>query len=893
MSPPSRARTSLGQQTTQATEISWARVPPGRAATSSPLPAGATLGERYEVSGVLGSGGFAFVYRALDRELAREVALKVLHADRLTPEALSRFRREAGLARDTTSERLVRIFDIGRCGDAVFLTMEIVAGGSLDRCLASGPLPVDEAARIAAQALEGLDALHALQIVHRDVKPGNVLLTANGEVKLADFGLARQLGEDESRLTRDGALLGTLQYLSPEQALGEEVGPGSDLYSLGVVLFEMLTGRLPHEGRSALGTLLGHLQEEAPDVRTFRPEVPAWLAGVVARLLARLPAARYPSAAAALADLAARRGPAIRRAHRGKVLGAALLALVAGAAPLAWRGWNAHRFSHLVDRPAGGSAAISGSGEVLWTAPLAKPSTFALARLHPYPWSSRVLVGVLDPSGTPVATHTLSVLDPENGRVLQKVLLPSGADHFPGFADDFHPTVDALDLDGDGADEIVVNYRHGPWWPNYVVLYEPRIGRPRIVFFGSGHHHFAGAADLDGDGRPELVFAGINNRMGWYTGVAAVRLVPPVNVLEAVEQATASSPDRTTEVSSPRSLLWYALGPRERLLDSFRPCRIDPAARRIECAYTGGVRLRLGFDGFPVDRPSPRPAGERRAAREGSYRELREAGRLLAGDDPADALPPAERAIAQAEQTGDRRLLDWAERLHASILVAAGRLAEGEGEFARLAASSEAASDVCYDAGKALHLAGALAPAVAWYRRGLGRGGSTQAGRAKWEFLEGEVLALTELKRFAEARGEIERFVALYPDDNAFLEIYRRYVSWREGAVPSASGLDINEGSPDVLRYFRLELRFAAGTDPRQMLQEIAAELPHSSEAAAELLSLEGEVLARLGRRTEARRAAQDAYELALQKRREITGVRAHFGLIAARAARLAHAAGG
>jgi tetratricopeptide (TPR) repeat protein len=885
MPPPSRDRSTLGQQTTETLE-SWRTGAPSSARRFAVQPGG-TIGERYEVRGVLGNGGFAVVYRAFDRELQREVALKVLRADRLTPEALGRFRREAALARDAVSERLVRIFDIGRSGDAVFLTMEIVDGGSLDRRLASGPLPIAEAVRIATQALEGLRALHALRIVHRDVKPGNVLLTAAGEVKLADFGLARQLGGDESRLTQDGALLGTLQYLSPEQALEEAVDPRSDLYSLGVVLFEMLTGRLPHAGRSALGTLLGHLKEEAPDVRTFRPEVPSWLAAVVARLLARHPAARYPSAAAVLADLAARTRPP-RRLRPIRVAGVVLLALLAVGIPVARQRWNAPRFSHLVERPGEGVAAISRGGELLWTAPHSQIGAFASARLRP--GDAPVLVGFLDPLAIGL-NHTLLTLDPENKRELHRQTLQDGASYFPEFAPNFYPAVEAVDLDGDGADEILVNYIHGPLWPSYVVLYEPRIERTRVVFVASGHHRFVGAVDLDGDGRRELLMTGINNRMGWYTGIAAVRLVPPVNDPTA-ERAVATSPDSAYDSTSARSLLWYALGPRERFLDLLRPCRVTSSTRQIDCAYEGGVHLRLSFDGLPLDHPSHRPIAERQAGRERSYRELREATRLLAGGEPADALPSAERAVAEAERAEDERLRDWTERLRAKTLVAAERLGEGKDAFERLARSSEAASDVCFDAAKAFHLAGALIPAVAWYRRGLGRGGTRHTGRGKWEYLEGEVLALAELQRFAEARAEIQRFVNLYPEDTAFLELFRNYLRWREGETPRLAALEIQKGDPDLERYLLLELRRAAGADPPELLRQIEAELPRSSEARPELLALEGEVLARLGRPAEAHRAAREGFQLALVQRRVDTGVRAHFELIRERAARLARAAG-
>ncbi|HVT17785.1 MAG TPA: serine/threonine-protein kinase [Thermoanaerobaculia bacterium] len=875
-----------GPQTTEAVGLD--AVGTGPALSLAP---GSVVGGRYEIADRLGGGGFAIVYRALDRELKRAVALKVLRADRLSPDSLHRLRREAALARDVSGEHLVKIFDIGIAAGTVFLTMEVVDGGSLDQRLACGPLAVEEALRITAQVLEGLCTLHAQNFVHRDVKPGNVLLTRGGNVKLSDFGLARQLEGDETRLTHDDSLLGTFQYLSPEQALGEEVDPRSDLYSLGVMLFEMLTGRLPHEGRSPLGTLLGHLREEAPDVRRFRPELPSWLAALVRRLLARRPGARYPSAAAALADLTARRAgasPPVQQRRLAAVGGAALLLLLAAVAPPAWQRWKAPRFSHLVEIPGDGTAAIGHGGEVLWREPRATPVSFVRARLRPR--EPPVLVSVLAPSGTPEAAHTLSVLDPDNGRVLQRVTLRNAASLFPGFADTFSPTLDAVDLDGDGGDEVLVGYRHRVWWPSYTVLYEPRIGRERIVFVASGHHRFTGAADLEGGGRSALLFAGINNRMGWYTGIAAVRLVPPVNDLVSTERAVAGTPDGSYSASSGSALLWYVLGPRERFLDETRPCGVDRTHHMIHCAYDGAVRLALGFDG--LSHPSPLPAGERRERRERAYRELREATRLLAGGDAVNALPAAERAGLEAAGVGDDRLSDWVRRLWARALVAAGRTTQGESAFAEIARTSEAASDVAYDAARALHLAGELVPAVTWYRRGLGRGGSNQAGRSKWEYLEGEVLALSELGRLAEARTEIEHFVSLYPDTAAFAEAFRRYLRWRAGEVPLAEGMDVAPTSPDFLRYFLLELRFANGGSFQALLQDVEAELPRSSEAVPELLSLKGELLGRLRRPAEALRAAREGYQLALEQSRINTAVHAQLGLIRERAARLARVKG-
>ncbi|MEO7795377.1 MAG: serine/threonine-protein kinase, partial [Thermoanaerobaculia bacterium] len=175
------------------------------------IAGGTELAQRFEVLHVLGTGGYAVVYRAFDRTLQREVALKLLRQDRLSPTALRRLRREAAVARDVVHERIVRIFDIEEASETVFLTMEVVPGGSLGDRLAEGAVTIEQTVAWATQALEGLAALHALGILHRDVKPGNFLLTASGELKVSDFGLALHVERDETRATTHESVLGTLE----------------------------------------------------------------------------------------------------------------------------------------------------------------------------------------------------------------------------------------------------------------------------------------------------------------------------------------------------------------------------------------------------------------------------------------------------------------------------------------------------------------------------------------------------------------------------------------------------------------------------------------------------------------------------------------------------------
>ena len=262
------------------------------------------LGDRYTLVGLLGDGGMAEVYLARDNSLGREVALKVLrerYAD--DEEFVERFRREAVSAATPNHPGIVQVYDRGRTEDGAFyMAMEYVPGGTLkERVKAEGGLAPREAAEIASQVADALAVAHEHGIVHRDVKPQNVLLAASGVAKVSDFGIAR--AASSKTMTQTKAVLGTLAYMSPEQVRGERAGPASDLYSLGVVLFEMLTGELPYQGDDPIATAMKHLDEEPPHPRETNPRVPEELDALVVKLLAKDPEDRYASAASLSQDL--------------------------------------------------------------------------------------------------------------------------------------------------------------------------------------------------------------------------------------------------------------------------------------------------------------------------------------------------------------------------------------------------------------------------------------------------------------------------------------------------------------------------------------------------------------------------------------------------------------
>ncbi|MBX6351023.1 MAG: Stk1 family PASTA domain-containing Ser/Thr kinase [Clostridia bacterium] len=266
---------------------------------------GRVLGGRYEVRSRLGGGGMAVVYRAVDTFLSRTVAVKVLRHELLADEAfVERFRREARAAASLSDPRIVGVYDVGKDGDVDFIVMEFVDGETLkEKIRRDGPLAPRLAADIARSILMALEAAHGAGIVHRDVKPQNVIITRDGRVKVADFGIAQ--AADSHTLADDGRILGSAHYLAPEQAQGLSADERSDVYAVGVVLYEMLAGAPPFSGETALAVAMKHVREEPPDLALARPGLPGELVRIVRRALQKDPFRRYPTATAFREDLEA------------------------------------------------------------------------------------------------------------------------------------------------------------------------------------------------------------------------------------------------------------------------------------------------------------------------------------------------------------------------------------------------------------------------------------------------------------------------------------------------------------------------------------------------------------------------------------------------------------
>jgi serine/threonine protein kinase/tetratricopeptide (TPR) repeat protein len=270
--------------------------PAPSSATPAVIEVGSVIGNRFEILQLLGEGGMGAVYKAHDRELERNVALKLIRAELArNPEILQRFKQEIILARQITHRNVIRIFDIGQADNHKYITMEYLEGRDLRAVLREkGKLPPDEAAKIVLQICRALEAAHGEGVIHRDLKPQNIMLDANGRAYVMDFGIARSAYLPG--MTQTGALVGTPEYMSPEQAKGEKLDERSDLFSLGVILYELLIGSSPYHSDTPLATLWRRIQEKAKPLSEIDPTIPKPLSDIVVRALEIDPNNRMVSA---------------------------------------------------------------------------------------------------------------------------------------------------------------------------------------------------------------------------------------------------------------------------------------------------------------------------------------------------------------------------------------------------------------------------------------------------------------------------------------------------------------------------------------------------------------------------------------------------------------------
>ena len=257
---------------------------------------GQIIKERYEITQLLGEGGMSYVYKAIDKQLQRTVAIKTLKPNYVEQEKfVERFKREAQTAANLNHPNIVQIFDWG-IGDEPFFVMEYIEGNTLTSIIANKrTISMNDILFIGAQVSSGLQAAHSKGLVHRDIKPGNIMITPEGKVKVTDFGIV-SLQNEESDITKTGSILGTASYISPEQAQGKRVSKESDLYSLGTVLYELITGRPPFEGDTPIATATKHITDKPEKLSTYRANIPKGIENAVLKLLHKYPKDRFKNA---------------------------------------------------------------------------------------------------------------------------------------------------------------------------------------------------------------------------------------------------------------------------------------------------------------------------------------------------------------------------------------------------------------------------------------------------------------------------------------------------------------------------------------------------------------------------------------------------------------------
>ena len=474
------------------------------------------LPDRWRLLELLGAGGQATVWLAEDRTLGQPVALKILPAD-ADARTRGRWLEEVRQGRRLSHPNLIRIFDVVETSDRPVAVMEFVPGGTLaDRVAGDGAQPIEDVIGWAREVLSVLAYLHESRIVHRDVKPSNLLVADDGSIKLSDLGLVRNLDRG-SDLTRTLEGVGTPRFMAPEQLRGETPTPSCDLYSLGVTLYQLLTGRVPFDGDSAFQIADGHLHAEPAPIRDLRPECPRWLARFVARLLEKDPEARFRTARGALVALGRRKVRLSRRALRGTAV-----AIVIVAAVVVALGFARSFITPSLDRIEIGDSEVvarSEDGRRLWSSE--KPGHIPQVVMADVSGNDHqeVIVGwSTSRAGEGPEDSAFFEVHSTSGEVIRSIRSSGWAkDDFPDFTTVWHlKEMAAGNLGGDGED-LVWGLTNPRWYPAIlgVTSFRRTSERSLVQLSNSGHVQNMTVADLDGDGLDEIVAVLVNNPMGF------------------------------------------------------------------------------------------------------------------------------------------------------------------------------------------------------------------------------------------------------------------------------------------------------------------------------------------------------------------------------------------
>jgi transcriptional regulator with XRE-family HTH domain len=611
-------------------------------------------------------------------------------------------------------------------------------------------------------------------------------------------------------------------------------------------------------------------------------------------LLAPEPVIHAPTAPAAIEEVVAQPAPGeIRRSLR-IWLGVGIAVGIATLAALGMVFWRRSRtFSTLRPTP-NGIEAISLTGNVLWRASGVDPKIaerWTLVRVR----GGRTLIACVlaKPADyRPEIVSTLSLLEPnaERVEVVDRIVLPApGGKLFPGYSRRYELAyLRAVDLDEDGIDEVVATFQQVPECVSYTILYEPVIGRARVLAVQTGAHHFTGAWDIDRDGQRDLLFLGINNGYNWVNTLAAVRVKPWIGERLTGDEAPVFSPDSAAYVSVESEALFYALLPRGRVPDDPTAVAWDAARRRISVKLLNGRDISLTPSGFLLPSQSTLSEANRSAFRREAYRHDRESRRLDHAGFAMDAVDESREAVLAAKRAGDEILTEAMQRDLAKALIGAGITNEAEDLIAVLATNSENASEIFYDAAAAFHVAGDLTRAIRFYDAGIRRGGSPEAGKSKHEFLQAEVFALVEVGQFAEAEHAIARFRDRYvTGDEDWTAMYGEFVRWRKGEPPRPERVAVPTNATDLMRYWVLEFRNARGDPTAALLRAADALLGEGNRPRGPLMSLRADLLSQLGRHAEALTVARAASVECEEEAKTSLIARGHLKVVRNRAAHL------